>query len=47
MGRKKRAITRAMIAKAEKLAGLAFTESERRLMLDGVNENLVELYSNY
>jgi Asp-tRNA(Asn)/Glu-tRNA(Gln) amidotransferase A subunit family amidase len=33
-------IKRTHIAYAEKIAGLAFTEAERKLMLDGVNEQL-------
>lgn len=33
-------ITSGMIAQAEKLAGLQFTEAERELMLEDVNENL-------
>ena len=31
-------ITRKVLARAEQLAGLEFTEDERRLMLDGLNE---------
>jgi Asp-tRNA(Asn)/Glu-tRNA(Gln) amidotransferase A subunit family amidase len=33
-------ISTAMIAEAEKLAGLEFTDTQRELMVDGVNENL-------
>ncbi len=33
-------ITKEMIARAEKLAGLEFTDAERELMLEDVNENL-------
>jgi Asp-tRNA(Asn)/Glu-tRNA(Gln) amidotransferase A subunit family amidase len=37
---KEQKITKAMIQEAEKIAGLEFTDAERDLMLDGVNEYL-------
>jgi Asp-tRNA(Asn)/Glu-tRNA(Gln) amidotransferase A subunit family amidase len=37
---KEQKITKAMLQDAEKIAGLEFTEAERDLMLEGVNENL-------
>ncbi len=40
LAQEKARITARMIAEAEKLAGLEFTEAERELMLEDVNENL-------
>ena len=37
---KRKVIARAQISAAEKVVGLRFTEAERKLMLDGVNERL-------
>ncbi len=37
---KEQKITKAMLREAEQLAGLEFTDAERDLMLEGVNENL-------
>ncbi|MBW3533975.1 MAG: hypothetical protein KY453_01955 [Gemmatimonadetes bacterium] len=33
-------VTAAMVADAEKIAGLAFSDAEREMMLDGLNRNL-------